>query len=86
MALWRDPLDELIEELDQTFPSRCEESGWTIFPVADLHIALVGVFEGRPPTPEQERIWARYVAHLEAIEKRRLEEMRSKNGVGEDAS
>jgi hypothetical protein len=77
MALWRDPLDELIDELEQALPPTREESGWTIFPVSDLHIALAGVFEGRPPTPEQERAWTRFEAHLEAIEKRRLEEMRS---------
>jgi hypothetical protein len=84
MAFWRDPLDELIDELDQTLPPARDETGWTVFPVADVHIALAGVFEGRPPTPEQERAMARLRAHLEGVERRRAEAMPAKNR-GQDA-
>jgi hypothetical protein len=86
MALWRDPLDELIEELDQALPPAPDEAGWDPFPVAQLHLALAGVFEGRPPTPDQERFMARFVAHLEALGKRRGEDVHAKKGVDEDAS
>jgi hypothetical protein len=85
MALWRDPLDELIDELDTAFPPAPDDAGWTVFPVADLQLALAGVFEGRPPTPEQEHIIARFKAHLEAVQRRHAEAMPARNR-GEDAS
>lgn len=40
MPLWRDPLDELIEDLERTLPPPVQSVDWGIQPFGDYVIAL----------------------------------------------
>jgi hypothetical protein len=63
-ALWRDPLDELIGELERTLPTQAESANFGIGPpLADLHAAIHAILQ---PTPEA-RARAEQDPHVQAF-------------------
>jgi hypothetical protein len=57
MALWRDPLDELIDELDRALPSEAGKGRYVLLPtLEDLQAVLTPILFASKA--EQERIFA----------------------------
>lgn len=57
MALWRDPLDELIDELEQALPSDAEPGRYVVLPtLEDMQAVFTPVLSASKE--EQQRIFA----------------------------
>jgi len=64
MALWRDPLDELIEGIEQVIPQETCPADWSIPSFTDVQFAiaplldLTGDEQARPPQdPRVKAVW-----------------------------
>jgi hypothetical protein len=74
MALWRDPLDELIEQLESAVPATVtnpEDSWpWGIPPIHYVQFLMAEVLWGHTPTPEERRCIDQVYAYYERQGKR----------------
>ena len=64
MALWRDLLDELIEQLDRTQPVAPRLGALEPPPVAHVQFAVATILFSHKPTPDEQplidAVWAYY--------------------------
>jgi hypothetical protein len=53
MALWRDPLEELIADLERAWPVEVSPADWQIPPFEDVQLAMAAVLSGTPEDEER---------------------------------
>ena len=51
--MWRDPIDELIDDLERVVPARQQTQWGKMPPLAELHYWTDRILHSRPITPEE---------------------------------